>query len=75
MNDKTEQSKGYGCVSAPKDVWGELLKLNEVKFHGSQIKLEEAKSTRGQTIVVSSPAKNQPVVVNKNLARKIHYKT
>ena len=56
MNDKTGQSKVYAFVSAPK--------------HGSQIKIEEAKSTRGQTIAVSSPAKNQAVVVNKNLEKQ-----
>ena len=59
------KSKGYAFVSAPRHVCDELLKLNEVKFFCSQIKIEEAKSTRGQTIFVSSPAKNQPVVVNK----------
>ena len=67
MNDKTGQSKGYAFVSAPKHVCDELLKLNEIKFHGSQIKIEEAKSTREQTTVVSSPAKNHLVVVNENL--------
>ena len=46
------------------------FKLNEVKFHGSQIKIQEAKSTREQTIVISSPAKNQPVVVNENLLKQ-----
>ena len=46
------------------------LKLNEVKLHGSQIKIEEAKSTRGKTIVVLSPAKNQAVVGNKNLEKQ-----
>ena len=66
MNDKTGQSKGYAFVSVPIHVCDELLKLNEVKFHGYQIKIEEAKSTREQTIVVSLPAKNQPAVVNKN---------
>ena len=70
MKDKTGQSKGYAFVSAPKYVCGELLKLNEVNFHGSQIKIEEAKSTREQTIVISSPAKNQPVVVNENLLKQ-----
>ena len=45
----------------------ELLKLSEVNSHGSQIKIEEAKFTREQTIVISSPAINQPVVVNENL--------
>ena len=30
-----------------------------------QIKIEEAKSAIGQIVVVSSPAKNQPVVVKK----------
>ena len=57
-------------VSAPKHVCDELLKLNEIKFHGSQIKIEEAKSTREQTVAISSPAKNQPVVVNENLFKK-----
>ena len=52
MNDKTEHSKMYAFVSAPEYVCDELFKLNEVKFHGSQIKIEEAKSTRQQTIVV-----------------------
>ena len=75
MNDKTVQSKGYVFVSAPKHVCGELLKINEVNFYGSQIKIEEVKSTREQTIVISSPAKNQPVVVNENLLSKIHCKT
>ena len=70
MNDKTGQAKGYVFVSAPKHVYDELLKLNEVNFHGSQIKIEEAKSTREQTIVSSSPAKNQPVVVNENLLQQ-----
>ena len=42
-------------------------KLNKLKFHGSQTKIE---STRGQTIIASSPAKNQPVVVNKNLEKQ-----
>ena len=70
VNDKTEQSKRYAFVSAPKHVCDELLKLNEVNFHGSQIKIEEAKSTREQTIVSSSPAKNQPVVVNENLLQQ-----
>ena len=70
INDMTGQSKGYAFVSAPIHVCDELLKLNEVKFHGSQIKIHEAKSTRGKTTVVSSPAKNQPVVVNKNLEKQ-----
>ena len=48
----------------------ELLKLCEVKVHGSQIKIEEAKSTREQTIVILSPAKKQPVVVNENLFKQ-----
>ena len=34
MNDKTGQTKGYAFASAPKHVCDELLKLNEVKFHG-----------------------------------------
>ena len=46
------------------------LKLNEVKLHGSQIKIEEAKSTRGKTTVVLSPAKNQSAVGNKNLEKQ-----
>ena len=70
MNDKTGQSKGYAFVSVPKHVCDELLKLNKVKFYDSQIKIEEAKSTRRQTIVVSSTAKNQPVVVNNNLEKR-----
>ena len=41
MNDKKGQSKGYAFVFAPKHVCVELLKLNEVKFYGSQIKIEE----------------------------------
>ena len=52
------------------DVCDELLKLSEVNFHVSQIKIEEAKSTREQTIVSSSPAKSQPVVVNENLLQQ-----
>ena len=70
MNDKTGQSKGYAFVSAPRHVCDELLKLNGVNFHGSQIKIEMAKSTREQTIVSSSSAKNQPVVVNENLLKQ-----
>ena len=54
----------------PQNVYDELLKLNEIKFHGSQIKIEEAKSTREQTIVVSLSAKNQLLVVNENLERQ-----
>ena len=46
----------------------EVLKLNEINFHGSQIKIEEAKSTREQTIAISSP--NQPVVANENLLKQ-----
>ena len=57
-------------MSVPKYVCDELLKLNEVKLYGSQIKNEEAKSTRRQTIVVSSPAKNQPVVVNNSVEKQ-----
>ena len=52
MKVKTGLSKGYAFVSAPKLVCADLLKLNEVKFHGSQIKIEEAKSAREQTIVI-----------------------
>ena len=52
-------------MSVPKHVCNELLKLNLVKFYGSQIKIDEVKSTRGQTIVVSSPAKNLPLVQGK----------
>ena len=70
VNDKTEQSKRYAFVSAPKHVCDELLKLNEVNFHGSQIKIKEAKSTREQTMVILSPAKNQPVVVNEKLLKQ-----
>ena len=70
MNDKTGQSKGYAFVPAPKHVCAELLKLNEENFHGSQIKIEEAKSKREQTIVISSPAENQPAVVNENLPKQ-----
>ena len=57
-------------MSALKHVCNELLKLNEIKFYGSQNKIEEAKSTRGQTIVALSPAKNQQIVVNKNLEKQ-----
>ena len=70
MNDKKGQSKGYAFVSAPRHVCDELLKLNGINFHGSQIKIEVAKSTREQTIVSSSSAKNQPVVVNENLLKQ-----
>ena len=70
MNNKTGQSKGYAFMSAPKHVCDELLKLNEENFHGSQIKIQEAKSKREQTIVISSPAKNQPIVVNENLPQQ-----
>ena len=48
----------------------ELLKLNELKFYGFQINIEEAKSTRAQTIAASSQAKNQLVVVDKNLEKQ-----
>ena len=75
VNDKTGQSKGYAFGSPPKHVCDEFLKLNEKRFHGSQIKTEEAKSTTEKTIVVSSPAKNQLVVVNENLEKQIYYKT
>ena len=70
MKVKTGLSKGYAFVSAPKLVCADLLKLSEVKFHGSQIKIEEAKSAREQTIVISSPTNNQPVVVNENLLKQ-----
>ena len=70
MNDKTGQPKGYAFVSSPKHVRDELLKLNEVKSHGSRIKINEAKSTKKQTIVISSSAKNQPVNVNENLLKQ-----
>ena len=70
INDKTGQSKGYAFMSALKHACVKFPKLNEVKFYGSQIQ-----SARGHAIVVSSPAKNQPVVVNKNLEKKIRYKT
>ena len=70
MNDKTGHSKGYAFVSVPKHVCNELRKPNEVKFYGSQIKIKEAKFTRGQTIAVSSPAKDQSVVVNKILEKQ-----
>ena len=70
MNDMIGQSKGYAFVSAPKHVCDELLKLNKVKFYGSQVKIEETKSARGQTIAVSSPAKNQLLVGNKNIEKQ-----
>ena len=70
MNDGTEQSKMYAFVSASKNVWDKLLKLHKTKLFGSQIKIKEVKSTRGQTIVVLSPAKNHPAVVNKNLEKQ-----
>ena len=70
LNDDTGQSKGYAFVSALKYVCDELLRLNEVAFYASQTKIELAKSTRAQTIVVSSPSKYQPVVANKNLEYK-----
>ena len=44
----------YLCLL--QNVGDELLRLSRVKR--SQITIEEAKSTRGQTIAVSSPAKN-----------------
>ena len=47
-----------------------LVQLNEVKFYGSQIKIKETKPTKRQTIVVSSPDKTQPVVVNNNLEKQ-----
>ena len=56
------------------NVRDELLNLNEVKFHGSQIKIEEAKSTRQQTIV-SSPAKISQKLWIKIQKSKVHYKT
>ena len=56
MNDKTGQSKGFAFVFAPKHVCDKLFKLSEVKFNGSPIKIEGAKSTREPTIVVSLPA-------------------
>ena len=68
MNGKTGQSNAF--ASALKHVCDELLKLNEVEFYGSQIKIVKAKSTRGQTIAVSSSAEDQPVVVNKNLEKQ-----
>ena len=34
------------------------------------LKIEEAKYAREQTIVISSPAKNQPVVLNENLDKQ-----
>ena len=52
------------------NVCDELLKLNEVNFHGSQIKIEKAKSTTEQIIVISSQPKNQSVVVNENLLKQ-----
>ena len=64
MNDKTGQSKGYPFLYAPKHVCDELLKLNEVNFLGSEIKIGEAKSTTEQTIIILSSVKNQPLVVN-----------
>ena len=70
MGDKAVLSKGYVFVSDPKSMCSELLKLNKVKLYGSQIKIEDTKSTRGETIVVSFPATNQPVVVNKNLDKQ-----
>ena len=70
MNDKTGQPKGYAFVSAPKHVCDELLKLNEVNFYDSQINIEEAKSKRELIIVISSPARNQPVVVNENILKQ-----
>ena len=58
------------CSCLPQNVYDELLKLNEIKFHGYQIKIEEAKSTREQTIIVSLSAKNQLLVVNENLEKQ-----
>ena len=53
MSDKTEQSKGYAFVSATKQVGNELLRVNEVKFYVSQIKIDEENPTKGKTIAVS----------------------
>ena len=70
MNDETGQSEEYAFVSALKYVYDELVKLNDVNFHGFQIKMKESKFTREETIVISSPAKNQPIVVNENLLKQ-----
>ena len=56
-------------VSAPKHVCEQLLKLNEVKFHGSQSKSKRQNLRESRVIVVSSPAKNWLVVVNENLLK------
>ena len=62
MKSKTGHSKGYAFASTLKHVYDELLKLSEVKFYSSQIKIEEVKSTKGTSSlchhVFLSPAKS-----------------
>ena len=51
MNNKTEQSKGYAFVSATKHVGNELLRVNEVKFYVSQIKLMRRIPQKGRLLL------------------------
>ena len=66
-NDKTEQPDGHAFVSAPKRVW----RVAQTKWSkGLWFSNQVVKSTREQTIVVSSPVKNQPVPGNKNIEKQ-----
>ena len=57
-NDNTGSLRDMRSRLLQNNVPNRLLKLNPVKVYSSQIKFEVAKSTRGQIIIVSSPAKN-----------------
>lgn len=41
---KTGKSKNFAIVTVPETVHSELLKLNEIEFHGKKIVIEEAKT-------------------------------
>jgi len=41
---KTGKSKNFAIITVPETVHGELMKLNEIEFHGRKIVIEEAKT-------------------------------
>ena len=67
MNDTTGQSKGYAFVSAPKHFVWRVTQTKWSKFSWLSNQNRRGEIHKRATIVISSPAINQPVVVNENL--------
>ena len=72
INNKTGEFKGFAFIRAPAIITDELIKLDGIAYHGNELRVEDATSTRKITSNNISNKSRRPSVVVNNYRENQH---